>query len=122
LGLLARREHGASELKRKLGARGDFAKADIDQAVESLRETGAQSDQRYALAIARSRARKGYGPRFVAQELASKGIARALIQATLKDPDIDWDAARQKALGKPVDSPSKEASAKLKSRLARRGF
>lgn len=121
LGLLARREHGASELKQKLKARG-VAADDALPAIEAASADGRQSDQRYALMLARSRASKGYGPRYVTQELASKGVSRELVKLTLASEEIDWEQARAKASRSRDASPSKEALAKLKVKLARRGF
>lgn len=100
--------------------------AEIAPAIDSASENGDQSDARYALMLARSRASKGYGPYYVSQELASKGVARDLIKLTLASEEIDWEKALERASRsgsrEPDASPSKEALVKLKAKLARRGF
>lgn len=121
MSLLARREHGAIELKRKLRERGVEA-VEAAPAIAAASEQGLQSDERYALMLARSRASKGYGPHYVSQELASKGLSRELIKQTLASDQIDWEAARAKAMRGVPASPSKEALGKLRAKLARRGF
>ena len=67
--LLARREHGRVELTRKLRKRG--APEDmIDTALQQLSEEGLLSEARYLESFVAYRARAGYGPLRIREELA----------------------------------------------------
>ena len=99
LNLLARREHSGKELRRKLGRH--FAEPLVDQAVAMLNQNGLLSDERFAEALIHVRRVKGYGPRYIAQDLSQKGISKELIQELLDERDGDWvNQARQVALKK----------------------
>jgi regulatory protein len=78
LDLLARRDHGEEELRRKLRRRG-FAEGEIDETLGRLREKGYVDDRRYAATFADSAARSGkaVGERLV-QELRRRGIPREI--------------------------------------------
>ncbi|MHA6130808.1 recombination regulator RecX [Pseudomonas fluorescens group sp. PF-1] len=87
--LLARREHGRVELTRKLRKRG--ASADlIDKALDRLTEEGLLSETRYLESFVSYRARAGYGPLRIREELAQRGLARDDIEQALRDSRIDW--------------------------------
>ena len=99
LNLLARREHSGKELRQKLGRR--FAEVLVDQALMSLDQNGLLSDERFAETLIHSRRAKGYGPRYIVQELSQKGILKELIQELIDERDSDWvRQARQVALKK----------------------
>ncbi len=99
LSLLARREHSGKELRQKLGRR--FAESLVDEVVTSLDQNGLLSDERFAETLIHSRRAKGYGPRYIAQDLSQKGISKELIQELLDERDSDWvKQARQVALKK----------------------
>src|SRR6185295_823724 len=68
LKLLARREHSARELKRKLTARG-IGEVDAAAAVADAAADGWQSDTRYAEMLVRSRISQGFGPMRIEAEL-----------------------------------------------------
>lgn len=124
LGLLARREHSARELKAKLAARGHDA-AESAAAVERLRERDWQSDDRFAASLARQRVAQGYGPRRVAAELKSHGLADAAIRAVLADLAPDWAAIASTLLrrrGGPGGGDVRERRAREAAFLLRRGF
>lgn len=95
LGLLVRREHSATELKRKLrdkGVEGD----ELDAALETLQRQGFQDDRRYAEALVRSRALAGHGPVRVRAELRQNGVAAADADAAFESAEaagLDWEAA-----------------------------
>ncbi|MDD3577181.1 regulatory protein RecX [Halothiobacillus sp.] len=97
VGLLARREHSAFELQRKLSQRG-FDPRVIDDVISRLAEQGWQSDARYAEAYVRMRVERGYGRESIRAELGQRGVARALIQAVLDEADIDWLACAQRQI------------------------
>ncbi|HEX5842944.1 MAG TPA: regulatory protein RecX, partial [Pseudomonas sp.] len=74
--LLARREHGRVELTRKLRNRG-AADELIEAALDRLAEEGLLSEARYMEAFVGYRARAGYGPLRIREELTQRGLARS---------------------------------------------
>jgi regulatory protein len=84
--LLARREHSAHELKRKLVQRG-YDKAVVDDTMAALAAKDMQSDARFAEQFVRARVTKGCGPLRVQAELAQRGCSNA--HAWLAE--YDWD-------------------------------
>ena len=80
--LLARREHGRVELTRKLRQRGAPAEL-IDCALDRLAEEGLLSESRYLDSFVSSKARSGYGPLRIREELAQRGLPRAAIEQAL---------------------------------------
>jgi regulatory protein len=87
--LLARREHGRVELMRKLRQRGAPAEL-IEAALERLAEEGLLSEARYLESFVGYRARAGYGPLRIREELTQRGLARADVEQALRDSGIDW--------------------------------
>ncbi len=75
--LLARRPHFAAEVRRKLAARG-FAPEAVAGALERLAERGYLDDRAAAHAWVESARRRGYGPRRLRAELASRGVAEEI--------------------------------------------
>jgi len=91
LRLLGQREHSVRELTAKLTAKGvDAATAGL--VVDDLRGRGLQSDARFAEAFVHSRLGRGQGPLRIRQELASRGIDAAEIEASLDRPAEEWRA------------------------------
>ena len=91
LKLLARREHSARELKRKLAARG-IGEDEADAAVTHATGEGWQSDARYAEMLVRTRIAGGYGPVRIEAELEVAGIPADEIRAALAEAAVDWRA------------------------------
>ena len=92
LGLLVRREHSATELKRKLRGKGVEADA-LDAALETLQRQGFQDDRRYAEALVRSRALAGHGPVRIRAELRMNGVPGADIDGAFEAAEgdgLDW--------------------------------
>jgi regulatory protein len=87
--LLARREHGLTELCDKLQQKG-FDNAAVEDACRYMELHDLQSDARYADMVVRSKASRGYGEQFIIQYLRQKSIAHSVIQAALQQADIDW--------------------------------
>ncbi len=87
--LLARREHGWVELTRKLRKRG-APEALIEAALQRLAEEGLLSEARYLESFVAYRARAGYGPQRIREELGQRGLARGDIDQALRDSGIDW--------------------------------
>ena len=95
--LLARREHGSSELKSKLTRR--FRKRDCDpdtveQVTQQLIEEGLLSDERFAASRVRQLAGRGYGPSRIRSDLRQQRVEH-LISDTMEeafDSEVDWEA------------------------------
>lgn len=87
--LLARREHGRVELTRKLRKRGAPDEL-IEAALQLLAEEGLLSEARYLESFIAYRARAGYGPQRIREELGQRGLARSDIEQALRDSGIDW--------------------------------
>lgn len=132
LGLLVRREHSATELKRKL--RGKGVEADeLDAALEALQRQGFQDDRRYAEALIRSRALAGQGPVRIRAELRMNGVPSADADAAFEAAEaggLDWEAvaARVAARFLPALGAAGPGPEAIKQRhravgfLLRRGF
>ena len=90
--LLARREHGRVELARKLRRRGASAEL-IEAALDRLCEEGLLSDARFLEAFVHSRARAGYGPLRIREELNQRGLPRAEVERALAASEVDWAAS-----------------------------
>ncbi|AZD06690.1 Regulatory protein RecX [Pseudomonas chlororaphis] len=89
--LLARREHGRVELTRKLRQRGASPEM-IETALDRLTEEGLLSESRYLESFVSYRARSGYGPMRIREELSQRGLQRADIELALRESGIDWQA------------------------------
>jgi regulatory protein len=91
LGLLVRREHSRQELSRKLKNKG-VEPNEMEVALEKLARQDFQNDERFAAALARTRAASGYGPVRIRSELGTHGLSRDTIDAALVACDRDWHA------------------------------
>ena len=122
--LLARREHGRVELTRKLRPRG--APDDmIDTALDRLTEEGLLSESRYLESFVSYRARSGYGPLRIREELSQRGLQRTDIELALRECGISWQAQledtwRRKFAGHlPIDARERAKQGRF---LAYRGY
>ena len=95
--LLARREHGSSELKAKLAKR--FRKRDCDpntveQVTQELIEEGLLSDERFAASRVRQLAGRGYGPSRIRNDLRQQRVEHLISDnmAEAFGSEIDWEA------------------------------
>ena len=122
--MLARREHSAFEIRRKLKQR-DIDDAEIEQAVERLQQEGLLSDERYAESYIHMRMGKGYGPLRIALELRERGVAESDYGHYLYDRDIDWrsvlEAACEKKFGNRSCDDYREKAKRIRY-LQYRGF
>lgn len=121
--LLARREHGRVELTRKLQRKGAPAEL-IEPALDRLADEGLLNETRYLDAYVASRARAGYGPLRIREELSQRGLARQQIEQALESAAIDWAAALQELWQRrfgvlPVDAKEKGRQGRF---LAYRGY
>lgn len=89
--LLSRREHAVVELEKKLKSK-DYELSDISEVIRFLIEKDYVSDRRYTETMIRSRTNKGYGWRYIQQELSHKGVVSSLISEVLEELEIDWYA------------------------------
>ena len=87
--LLARREHGSAELKRKLAAKGHDTAA-VERVVEKLGTKRLVSDERFVTGFIHHHARRGQGPVRIRAELRQQGISEEQIEQALSDADIEW--------------------------------
>ncbi|WP_416422874.1 recombination regulator RecX [Pseudomonas sp. App30] len=122
--LLARREHGRVELTRKLRQRGAPPEL-IEQELDRLTEEGLLSESRYLEAFINYRARSGYGPARIREELGQRGLQRADVEQALRESGFDWAAQltevwQRKFAGQlPVDPRSRAQQTRF---LAYRGY
>ena len=95
--LLARREHGSSELKTKLAKRFRKRGCDpdtVEQVTQQLIEEGLLSDERFAASRVRQLAGRGYGPRRIRNDLRQQRVEH-LVSDTMGDAfdsEVDWEA------------------------------
>lgn len=122
--LLARREHGRVELTRKLRQRGALPEM-IDTALDRLTEEGLLSESRYLESFVSYRARSGYGPLRIREELSQRGLQRPDIELALRESGINWqeqleDTWRRKFAGHlPIDMRERAKQGRF---LSYRGF
>ena len=123
LKLLARREHSAKELTRKLKARG-ISDEDAASAVEHATGEDWQSDARYAEMLVRTRVANGYGPVRIAAELHVSGVPPEQARAALDAAEVDWQALAVEVHAKKFGTPPKTSAARAKQYryLQGRGF
>ena len=95
--LLARREHGSSELKTKLTKRFRKRECDpdtVEQVIQQLIDEGLLSDERFATSRVRQLAGRGYGPSRIRNDLRQQNVEH-LISDTMEeafDSELDWEA------------------------------
>lgn len=121
---LARREHGARELQRKL-VQGGAPEALAAEVVQNFIERGWQSDQRYAESLARTRIAQAYGPLRLRAELEAAGIAQSVVDAVVVEPDESgWAALARQAYQRRFAAPPATPDEWQKGWrfLAQRGF
>lgn len=123
LKLLARREHGARELKRKLKARG-ISDRDADSAVAHATAEGWQSNPRYAGMLVRTRIAGGYGPVRIEAELEVAGVPGDEIRAALDGADVDWSALAAEVHARKFGAPPRTSAERARQYryLQGRGF
>jgi regulatory protein len=122
--LLARREHGTEELKRKLVAKGYDAAA-VDKVVEKLGAKRLVSDERFVATFVHHHAKRGQGPIRIRAELRQQGVEDDRIEPELASPDIDWRHAAAEVLRRKFGTErpaSLAARAKQARFLQYRGF
>ena len=111
--LLARREHGRAEMTRKLRQRGASPEM-IEHELDRLADEGLLSETRYLESYISSRARSGYGPSRIREELTQRGLPRGEVEQALREAGIDWlaqlaDVWRRKFSGQLPGDPRERA-------------
>lgn len=122
--MLARREHGALELGRKLSKKG-HSEAVIQSVLEKCQQLGLQHDARFAAQKIRTRVAQGYGPLRVQLELQHLGVSRDVIEAAFFAEAYDWHEQAAFVLQKKYGNISSRTPAilqKQKQFLLYRGF
>ncbi len=127
--ILSRREHSATELRRKLRAKG-FGPGACAVAVTRLEDRGYQSDIRFAEMWIRTRMRgKGVSRRALLTTLAEKGVGREVAAAAVAAYEAEHPecfqtalAAHVAALGVDGESLKREERQRYMQRLVRKGF
>lgn len=122
--LLVRREHSRKELGRKLGQRG-LPREEVDEALEDLKRVDFQNDERFACALARSRAGAGQGPVRIRAELGTHGLPRETVDIAMESIEVDFRESAQGLLARRF-SPQKLRDPAQRRKavdfLLRRGF
>ena len=95
---MARREHSAYELAKKLTRR--YRTAVVGSIVDELIENGELSDRRFAETLVRSRFNRGFGPIYISKELRSKGIEAQLAKECIGVFDGEWQARAKEVFEK----------------------
>ena len=125
LGLLARRDYTAKELREKLSARGHIPD-DIDRTLEQLAAEGLQSDERAAAAYVRTASGvRGRGRLRIVRELEARGVDRAIVQRLTAQIGAQDEAAAIAALlvrKRWPASPTLADRRRMFQHLLRRGF
>lgn len=116
--LLARREHGRVELERKLRQRGATPEL-IATALDRLAEEGLLSEARYLESFIHHRARSGYGPARIREDLTQRGLARSDVEQALRTCGYDWAALLRETWERKFDG---ELPVELKERARQTRF
>lgn len=87
--LLSRREHSIKELKQKLLARA-FEGDEIDVVSTYLIENDYLSNERFAESVVRNKISRGYGYKYIENELKQKGVDGYVISQAIKEQNVDW--------------------------------
>lgn len=87
--LLSRRDYSERELRQKLLQK-QYEADEVEQSVAKVQEHGWQDDVRFCSLFIRQRARQGYGPLRIKQELRLKGVADWLVTQQFDEIEVDW--------------------------------
>ena len=121
--LLARREHGFTELAQKLSGR--FPRKLVMEVLTCLQEERLQSDDRFVESYVYSRQQRGYGPVRIKSELLQKGVDSDLIGQYLLEQDDHWEElakeVKERKFGVSALRDGKEKARQIRF-LTQRGF
>ena len=117
LNLLSRRDYSKRELLLKIKAKG-LSISIAEEVINTLAESGLQSDSRFAECYVRYRSSKGYGPYRIFSELVQKGIEKEVITDVLQKHKESFNESKECLIQKlsHLDKPM------LKLKLYQRGY
>jgi len=121
LELVSQRQMSEKELNRKLRDKGADEET-ADYCVQWITERGLIDEERYAGAIVRHYASKGYGEGRVRQELMRRGVPRELWDGALGELPEDTSKLDRLVASKLRDPEDRDAVRKLSASLYRRGY
>ena len=121
LELVSQRQMSARELNKKLRDKGADEET-ADYCVQWIMERGLLDEERYAAAIVRHYAAKGYGEGRVRQELMRRGVPRDLWDDALSAMPEDRSRLDRLVASKLRDPGDRDAVRKLSASLCRRGY
>lgn len=130
LDMLEARSRAVTELRRLLIRKGE-PEADVDAAIERLRASGLLDDANFARQLTRSKALgAGMSRRRIAQELAKRGVDRAVtneaIDEVFDDEGVNEEVSIERIARKKLKTMSKLDAPTQRRRmfafLARRGY
>ena len=121
LELVSQRQMSEKELNRKLRDKGADEET-ADYCVQWITERGLIDEERYAGAIVRHYASKGYGEGRVRQELMHRGVPRELWDDALGELPEDTSKLDRLVASKLRDPEDRDAVRKLSASLYRRGY
>ena len=124
MNLLARREHGITELSRKLIVK-KFDPQLVEEAIDGLVRENLLSDERFCESMINSRLNRGHGPIKVSFELRNKGVPDHIVEKVMKQLLPDWqqtlvDLIKKKYAGQLSGTPAERV--KQVRFLSSRGF
>lgn len=90
--LLAGREYSADQLRSRMVAHG-HEEGCIEDVLAHLRDTGLQSEERFAESFLRARMKRGEAPWLAAQKAHRTGVDEAALQQALAEAEAGFDAA-----------------------------
>jgi regulatory protein len=122
--LLARREHGVEELRRKLLSKGHERDA-VDRVLDKLQVKRLLSDDRFAATLVHHHAKRGQGPVKIRAQLRQQGLEEEVIAENFADAPLDWrqlaSEVRRRKFGNSLPKTAAER-AKQARFLQYRGF
>ena len=121
LELVSQRQMSARELNKKLRDKGADEET-ADYCVQWIMERGLLDEERYAAAIVRHYAAKGYGEGRVRQELMRRGVPRDLWDDALSAMPEGTSRLDRLVASKLRDPDDRDAVRKLSASLYRRGY
>jgi regulatory protein len=121
LELVSQRQMSARELNKKLRDKGADEET-ADYCVQWIVERGLLDEERYAAAVVRHYAAKGYGEGRVRQELMRRGVPRDLWDDALSAMPEDRSRLDRLVASKLRDPGDRDAVRKLSASLYRRGY
>jgi len=121
--MLSVRAYSEFELNKKLCEKG-YGKAEVLEALSTLKERGYLDDGAYAASVARRAIEAGKGPLGVKQELIKRGLPSSAADEAFASGDYNETAAAMQLAEASLrgSEPDEKALARIARRLASRGF